>query len=116
LEAETLAYAADVARNDPFDLRTAKMAINQAQDAQGFTAHIHNAFSTFMVRRIGSSDPGHEKPWPTEGKRLPMVEVALERYQRELARERPLESGLDQDPDRIQPQSNEPQSNEPRPA
>ncbi|MCX7201948.1 MAG: enoyl-CoA hydratase-related protein [Burkholderiales bacterium] len=116
LEAETLAYAADVARNDPFDLRTTKMAINQAQDAQGFTAHIHNAFSTFMVRRIGSSDPGHVKPWPTEGKRLPMVEVALERYQQALARERSLESGPDQDRDRIQPQSNEPQSNEPRPA
>jgi hypothetical protein len=62
-----------------------------------------------MVRRIGSSDPGHVKPWPTEGKRLPMVEVALERYQQELARERSLESGLEQTPGRIQSQPNDPQ-------
>jgi enoyl-CoA hydratase len=34
---ETLEYAADVAGNDPFDLRTTKLAINQALDAQGFT-------------------------------------------------------------------------------
>src|SRR5947209_7923627 len=40
---ETLAYAADVAANDPFDMRTTKLAINQAQDAQGFTAHIQAA-------------------------------------------------------------------------
>ena len=83
LQAETLAYAADVASNDPFDLRATKVAINQAQDAQGFTAHIHNAHSTYIVRRMGSMDPGYVLPKPADGKRQPMVQVALERYRRE---------------------------------
>lgn len=88
LQAETLAYAADVASNDPFDLRATKIAINQAQDAQGFTAHIHNAHSTYIVRRMGSMDPGYVLPKPAGGKRQPMVQVALERYRRERDRER----------------------------
>ncbi len=85
---ETLAYAADVARNDPFDLRTTKLAINQAQDAQGFTAHIHASHSTYITRRMGSMDPGYALADPREGgkRRMPMVEVALERYRREQQR------------------------------
>lgn len=90
LQDETLAYAADVASNDPFDLRTTKLAINQAQDAQGFTSHIHNAFSTYMVRRSGSMDPAYVLPKPAGGKRQPLVQVALERYRRDLQRNREL--------------------------
>ena len=86
LVAETLEYAADVASNDPFDLRATKLAINQALDAQGFTAHIYNAHSTYMVRRLGASDPGYVLPKPASGKRQPMVQVALERYQRDQQR------------------------------
>ncbi len=86
LVAETLAYAADVAANDPFDLRTTKLAINQAQDTQGFSAHIHNALSTYIVRRLGGEDPGFVLPKPVGGKRQPMVQVALERYRRERER------------------------------
>jgi enoyl-CoA hydratase len=82
---ETMVYARDVAQNDPFDLRTTKIAINQAQDAQGFTAHIHNAHSTYTVRRFGEKDPGYAVK-AAEGRRKPMVQVALERYQREQAR------------------------------
>ena len=86
LVAETLEYAADVARNDPFDLRTTKLAINQALDAQGFTAHIHNAHSTYMARRMGSLDPGYVLPKPAGGKRQPLVQVALENYRRDQQR------------------------------
>jgi enoyl-CoA hydratase len=85
LMAETMAYARDVAQNDPFDLRMTKLAINQALDAQGFTAHIHNAHSTYIVRHTGEKDPGYAVK-AAEGRRKPMVQVALERYQREQAR------------------------------
>lgn len=82
---ETLAYAADVAQNDPFDLRMTKLAINQAQDAQGFTAHIHAAHSTYITRRLGTLDPGYAVANPRDAgvKRMPMVQVALERYKRD---------------------------------
>jgi len=83
---ETLEYAADVARNDPFDMRTTKLAVNQALDAQGFTNHIVNSHSTYNVRRMGQLDPGHIRPRVQGGKRLPMVQVALENYERDLAR------------------------------
>jgi enoyl-CoA hydratase len=85
LMAETMSYARDVAQNDPFDLRMTKLAINQALDAQGFTAHIHNAHSTYIARYMGEKDPGFAVK-PAEGRRKPMVQVALERYQREQAR------------------------------
>lgn len=86
---ETLAYAADVAANDPFDLRMTKLAINQAQDAQGFTAHIMASHSTYITRRMGQTDPGYALADPrTSGtKRMPMVQVALERYKRDQERE-----------------------------
>lgn len=85
---ETLEYAKDVAANDPFDLRTTKLAVNQALDAQGFTSHIYNAHSTFMARRMGSFDPGYVLPKAREGKRQPLVQVALEHYQRDQEREK----------------------------
>lgn len=85
---ETLAYAADVAANDPFDMRMTKLAINQALDAQGFTAHIMAAHSTYVTRRMGSMDPGYVLPNPKEtGKnRMPMVQVAMDRYKRDQER------------------------------
>ncbi len=87
---EVMAYAADVAQNDPFDMRTTKLAINQAQDAQGFSAHIVNSHSTYIVRRLGSMDPGYALPNPREKgvKRMPMVQVALERYKKDQERKK----------------------------
>jgi len=85
---ETLEYAADVAANDPFDLRMTKLAINQAVDAQGFTSHIQNAHSTYIARRMGSYDPGYVLPKAREGKRQPLVEVGLAHYRRDQERAR----------------------------
>lgn len=81
LEEETLAYARDVAQNDPFEMRMIKLAVNQAQDQQGFTSFIHAAHSMYMLNRTGEKDPDYAVKVP-EGRRRPMVQVALERYQR----------------------------------
>jgi enoyl-CoA hydratase len=85
---ETMQYARDVAQNDPFDMRTTKLAVNQALDAQGFSAFIESAHSTHIARRISWADPGFALPKPQDSgvKRLPMVQVALERYEREQKR------------------------------
>lgn len=85
LEAETLAYARDVAGNDPFEMRMIKLAVNQAQDQQGFTSFIHAAHSMYMLNRTGEKDPDYALKVP-EGRRRPMVQVALERYRREQER------------------------------
>lgn len=87
---ETMAYAADVAANDPFDMRTTKLAVNQALDAQGFTAHIMASHSTYIVRRLGSMDPGYAVANPRDKgiKRMPMVQVALERYRKDQERKK----------------------------
>ena len=45
LDEEVMAYAQRVAENDPFRLRMTKVAINQAQDMQGYTSHIYAAHS-----------------------------------------------------------------------
>jgi enoyl-CoA hydratase len=87
LEAETLAYAQDVAQNDPFEMRMIKLAVNQAQDQQGFTSFIHAAHSMYMLNRTGESDPDYAVKKP-EGRRRPMVQVALERYRRDQERRR----------------------------
>jgi enoyl-CoA hydratase len=79
---ETLAYARDVAENDPFEMRMTKLAINQTLDIQGFTAAIRGAHSHYMLHRTAEQDPGYAVAVP-EGKRRPMVQVALERYRRE---------------------------------
>src|SRR5436190_13991452 len=46
LEAEVMAYAERVAENDAWHLRMTKLAINQAQDMQGYTNHIIAAHSS----------------------------------------------------------------------
>ena len=85
LEDETMEYARDVAQNDPFEMRMIKLAVNQAQDQQGFTAFIHAAHSMYMLNRTGEKDPDYAVKVP-EGRRRPMVQVALERYRQEQAR------------------------------
>jgi enoyl-CoA hydratase len=77
LDAKTMAYARRVAQNDPFQLRMAKLACNQAQDAQGFTEAIKGAFALYTLSSIGESDPTNSVP-AREGRRRPMVQRALD--------------------------------------
>lgn len=81
LEAEVMAYAARVAENDPFQLRMMKLAVNQAQDAMGFTAHIQAAHAYYILSSTGEADPGYALAKP-EGRRRPMVQRAMENYER----------------------------------
>ncbi len=52
LEEETLAYAHRVAQNDPFRLRLTKFAVNQMQDALGFSAAILAAYDTYYIGAV----------------------------------------------------------------
>lgn len=80
LEAETMAYAHRVAQNDPFQLRMTKLAVNQAQEAQGFTEAIRAAHPLYLLSSQGERDPGFTIDKP-EGRRRPMVQRAVENYE-----------------------------------
>jgi enoyl-CoA hydratase len=81
LDAEVADYAARVAENDPFQLRMIKLAINQAQETQGFTSHIYGAHALHMLSSTGEADPDYALKKPG-GKRRPMVQRAFENYER----------------------------------
>ncbi len=49
LEGETFAFAARVAENSPEVLRLAKVQINKAQDAQGFTQALEDSLGDYMA-------------------------------------------------------------------
>ena len=85
LDAEVMDYASRVAENDPFQLRMIKLAINQALDGQGFTPHIYGAHALYMLSSTGESDPGYALQKP-EGRRRPMVQRAMDNYERARAR------------------------------
>jgi enoyl-CoA hydratase len=72
LERETLAYAERVAENDPAVLRLSKLAINKAQDLQGFSVGVEGAFADYLVtaQSRGNSRVGGKN-------RLTGVELAL---------------------------------------
>lgn len=95
LEQETMEYAARVASNDPFQLRMIKLAINQAQDAQGFTQHIYGSYGHHILSSVGEADPGYALRDPRkEGqRRRPMVQRAIENY--ELEKQRRARGGAD---------------------
>lgn len=76
---EVLAYAERIAQNDPFQLRMMKMAVNQAQDSQGFQAHINAAHLMHMMSAEGERDPNYALQQPDK-KRRPMVERAMENF------------------------------------
>ena len=57
-----------------------KLAINQMQDAQGFTQHIQGAFSLYNLSSIGESDPRYALQKP-DGRRRPMVQRAFDNYE-----------------------------------
>lgn len=84
LKDSVLEYASRIARNDPFQLRMMKLAVNHMQDTQGFHAHMTAAHLMHFVSTAGESDPDFALPKPGE-RRRPMVERALENY--ELRRE-----------------------------
>lgn len=85
LEAAVLEYAERIARNDPFQLRMIKMAVNQMQDGQGFHSHITAAHNMHMLSAEGEKDPDYALRVP-QGARRPMVERAFENYRAEKAR------------------------------
>ena len=80
LDDEVMEYAAEVAQNDPFQLRVIKLAVNGAQDAQGFNQHITAAHSSFLLSSQGEKDPDYLLGAPA-GRRRPMVQRAMEKYQ-----------------------------------
>ena len=83
-----MAYAADVAANDPQQMRMVKRAVNSAQDTMGFTAAVTGAHSHYMLTWATEKDPGYTLSVPGQPRR-PMVQVALDRYRRDLAAAQP---------------------------
>lgn len=79
LETEVLAWAGRVAENDPFQLRMTKAAVNQAQDGQGFGAHLQSAHAFYVLSRLGEADPDSAVV-ATGTRRRPGVETALQNY------------------------------------
>ena len=77
-----MAYAADVAANDPHQMQMVKRAVNAAQDTMGFTAAVTGAHSHYMLQWATEKDPDFALAVPG-GKRRPMVQVALDRYRRD---------------------------------
>jgi enoyl-CoA hydratase len=75
LERETLAYAQRVAENSPMALRIAKLSMNQAQDAQGFSQNMETAFHDFLAQsRFRSADDVRRQQ---ENRRTAGVELAV---------------------------------------
>ena len=86
LNDEVMEYAATVAENDPFQLRMIKLAVNGAQDAQGFNQHITAAHSSFLLSSQGEKDPDYALAAP-DGRR-PMVQQAMVKYEAAQAKKR----------------------------
>ena len=51
------------------------------QETQGFKAHITSARAMHLISATGEMDPGFELHKP-DGKRRPMVQKAIENYER----------------------------------
>ena len=76
LDEEVMSYAHRVAENDPFRLRLTKLAINQAQDAQGYTTAIISAHQTQFG---GGSSRGARLP--SGQRRIAPIDRARANYQ-----------------------------------
>lgn len=73
LERETYAYARRVAENQPGILRFAKLQMNKAQDAQGFTRAVEDSFGDYVALMNLLKDE-----WYAEGgRRLLTVDLAV---------------------------------------
>jgi enoyl-CoA hydratase len=96
LEAETLAYAEQVAENDPSHNRLVKFAINQAMDNAGFSASVRAVGSSFITRhypqptRAGVSAEPSQAPRPAgldpNGAFKGRVQKALDYFRRDQER------------------------------
>jgi enoyl-CoA hydratase len=78
LEKETLALARRIAETDRFVLRMLKLAINQAQDAMGFSAAIRGAHSHHFLLAAGQA-LRNKGDFRVEGRRLGGVDQALKK-------------------------------------
>ncbi|MCB1740138.1 MAG: enoyl-CoA hydratase/isomerase family protein [Gammaproteobacteria bacterium] len=78
---KTLAWATQVAQNDPFLMRMSKLAVNHAEETQGFTAHTTAAHAYYTLARMGEYDPDSYIGDPN-ARRRPMVQVAMDNYHR----------------------------------
>lgn len=85
LQEEVLNYAHRVARNDPFQLRMTKMAVNHMQDSQGFHAHVGASHLMHMLSTEGEQDPDFELG-NLDKKKRPMVARAIENAKKERNR------------------------------
>ena len=86
LRTAVIGYAERIVKNDPFQLRMMKMAVNQMQDTQGFTGHINAAHTMHMLSAGGERDPDYALEVPA-GARRPMVERAFEHFRLNKSRE-----------------------------
>jgi enoyl-CoA hydratase len=73
LERETYGYARRVAENAPFALRFAKIQMNKAQDAQGYTRSLEDSFGDYVAMM---TMPGEEMRVEGE-RRLATVDLAV---------------------------------------
>jgi 1,4-dihydroxy-2-naphthoyl-CoA synthase len=73
LARETFAYARRVAENTPFALRFAKIQMNKAQDAQGFSHALEDSFGDYVAMMYL---PGEEMRVEGE-RRLAAVDLAV---------------------------------------
>ena len=71
LERETLAYGRRVAENAPATLRMSKLAVNKAQDLQGYSAGVEAAFADYLVLMQARG------PRPEGERRLAGVDLAV---------------------------------------
>jgi enoyl-CoA hydratase len=78
---ETLALAKRIALNDPFALRLAKLSVNQAQDAMGYSTFLKSALQTYIVMSESGAKELHDSP-PGGRQRFATVDRALA-YERE---------------------------------
>ena len=78
LEQETLALARRIAETDRFVLRMLKLAVNQAQDAMGFTAAIRGAHSHHFLLAAGQA-LRNAGDFRVEGRRMAGVDQALKK-------------------------------------
>jgi enoyl-CoA hydratase len=83
LDDEVMAYAQRVAQNDPFQLRMIKLAVNQAQDAQGYTTAIRGAFQNYLLGSLAGRDPAAVNVDTGGKRRLGGVQRAFERLEAE---------------------------------
>ncbi|MEM7253152.1 MAG: enoyl-CoA hydratase-related protein [Pseudomonadota bacterium] len=81
LTADALEWCEEVAAHDPFHMRMVKAAVNHAEDTQGYGAHVNAAHAFYVLSRMGEGDPDAVHSG-NEGRRRPMVRVALENYER----------------------------------